>query len=219
MRGLRLGAKGERLRVLALGAHSDDIEIGLGGTILELIAQGVELEIDWCVLSGDADRHAEARASAEAFLLGAAEIRLHLRSFPDGRFPYAAPEIKSFFETLKDLPTPDLVFTHTREDRHQDHREVCQLTWNTFRDHLILEYEIPKWDGDLGRADTYIALSRPSIEQKCALLMEHFGTQRSKKWFDPDTFLGLARLRGLECTAPDRFAEAFYARKTLLSLS
>lgn len=216
MQGLRLAGPGERLRVLALGAHSDDIEIGCGGTILHWIACGIRLEIHWCVLSGNAARHAEARAAAEAFLEGAAAAEVELQSFRDGHFPYDGAALKAWFETLKSRPAPDVVLTHTRDDRHQDHREVCQLTWNTFRDHLILEYEIPKWDGDLGRPQLHVPLPAACLERKIALLMRHFGTQRSKRWFDEETFRGLARLRGMECCAPERYAEAFYAPKLSL---
>jgi LmbE family N-acetylglucosaminyl deacetylase len=218
MRGLRLAGPGERLRVLALGAHSDDIEIGCGGTILHWIASGVRIEVHWCVLSGTPDRHAEARAAAESFLEGAAVAEVELLSFRDGHFPYDGAALKAWFERLKSRPSPDVVLTHTRDDRHQDHREVCQLTWNTFRDHLILEYEIPKWDGDLGRPQLHVPLPAACLERKIALLMRHFGSQRSKRWFDEETFRGLARLRGMECCAPERYAEAFYTPKLSLLL-
>lgn len=216
MMALRLGQPGQRLRVLCPGAHADDIEIGCGGTLLELIARGLALEVQWCVLSASPDRAAEAEASAHDFLAGAADARIDVQAFRDGHFPYQGAEIKAWFETLKTRPTPDLVLTHTREDRHQDHREVCQLTWNTFRNHLVLEYEIPKFDGDLGVPSAYVPLTEATLQRKIDLLHAHFGTQRSKSWFDADTFRGLARLRGMECVAPDRFAEAFYGRKLVL---
>jgi LmbE family N-acetylglucosaminyl deacetylase len=219
MMPLSLARAGEPLRVLCLGAHCDDIEIGCGATILELIAQGVRLHVVWCVVGSTPPRAIEARASAEAFLEGAAEARIDIQSFRDGYFPTQTPLIKDWFETLKALPRPDLVLTHTRDDRHQDHREVCGLTWNTFRDHLILEYEIPKWDGDLGRPSVYAPVGEAMIDRKVDLLHRHYPSQVTKHWFDRDTFRGLARLRGLESNSPTRFAEAFYAPKLQLRLA
>lgn len=213
MRCLHEIGSGKRLTVVALGAHSDDIEIGAGGTILDLCARGVDLDIHWCVLSAVGRREEEARASALSFLEGAAAHQIDCGDFRDGYFPYA-PDLKDWFERLKTrCPAPDLVLTHRRDDAHQDHRTVSNLTWNTFRDATILEYEIPKWDGDLCQPNAYAALTAPGLERKIALLMRHFGTQRSKDWFDPETFRGLARLRGMECRAPSRYAEAFVARK------
>ncbi|MEK0084510.1 PIG-L deacetylase family protein [Benzoatithermus flavus] len=219
MRALTLAGSGGRLRILCLGAHADDIEIGCGATILDLIARGVRLEVDWCVLSATPVRAEEARASAMAFLEGAVEARIEVQGFRDGHFPWQGSAIKEWFEILKARPRPDLVLTHTRDDRHQDHREVCNLTWNTFRDHLILEYEIPKWDGDLGRPGLYVPVSEEAVERKVELLHRHFPTQATKPWFDRDTFRGLARLRGLECASPTRFAEAFFAPKLALDLA
>lgn len=219
MRALTLAGSGGRLRILCLGAHADDIEIGCGATILDLIARGVQLEVDWCVLSATPVRAEEARASAAAFLEGAAEARVEVQGFRDGHFPWQGSAIKEWLETLKARPRPDLILTHTRDDRHQDHREVCSLTWNTFRDHLILEYEIPKWDGDLGRPGLYVPVSEEAVERKVELLHRHFPTQAAKPWFDRDTFRGLARLRGLECASPTRFAEAFFAPKLALELA
>ncbi len=209
---------GERLRLLCLGAHADDIEIGCGGTILDLLARGVRLEVTWCVLSATPERVKEARASAAAFLAGAADVVVDVQDFRNAYFPSQNALIKDWFETLRALPTPDLILTHTRDDRHQDHREVCGLTWNTFRNHLILEYEIPKWDGDLGRPSVYLPVSEQAVERKVDLLHEHFPSQATKHWFDRDTFRGLARLRGLESGSPTRFAEAFYAPKVVVDL-
>lgn len=213
MRGLQLAAPGERLSVLCLGAHSDDIEIGLGATLLSMMERGVRLDVQWCVLSGAGVREREARASAESFLSQAASRQIEVMAFRDGFFPEESEAIKMWFEALKERAHPDLIFTHRRDDAHQDHRQVCQLTWNTFRDHCILEYEIPKWDGDVGQPNAYVAVSESAIRRKADLLISHFGSQRSKSWFDSETFLGLARLRGMECRAPDRYAEAFFARK------
>lgn len=218
MRSLTL-ATGECLRILCLGAHADDIEIGCGGTILDLLARGIRLEVTWCVLSATPVRAEEARASAAAFLEGAADTRVDVQGFRDGHFPWQASAIKEWFEMLKGLPRPDLILSHTRDDRHQDHREVCALTWNTFRDHLILEYEIPKWDGDLGRPSLYLPIREEALERKIELLHRCFPSQATKPWFDRDTFRGLARLRGLESGSPTRFAEAFFAPKLVLDLA
>ena len=214
---LKLPTKGDRLSVLCLGAHSDDIEIGAGAALLHWISAGVHLDVLWCVLSGSADREEEARESAADFLTGATNARVEVMPFRDGYFPSEGEKIKAWFEALKPRFQPDLIFTHRRDDAHQDHREVCRHTWNTFRDHLVLEYEIPKWDGDLGQPNLYVPIAGPILERKIDLLAKHFGTQRSKHWFDRETFSGLARLRGMECRAEDRYAEAFFARKVTLA--
>jgi LmbE family N-acetylglucosaminyl deacetylase len=216
MKALQLAAPGEHLSVLCLGAHSDDIEIGAGGSILYMMDRGIRLDVHWCVLSGAAEREREARSSATDFLSGAATAKIDVMSFRDGFFPEQGEAIKSWFETLKQRVNPDLILTHRRDDAHQDHRQVCRLTWNTFRDHCILEYEIPKWDGDLGQPNLYMPLSACALQRKIELLMTHFGSQRSKQWFDRETFQGLARLRGMECRAPELYAEAFFARKLRL---
>lgn len=213
MLGLDLAQPGRKLSVLAIGAHSDDIEIGAGGVILSWIDAGAEVEADWCVLSAAGERAQEARASANDFLKGAARSDLHFAEFRDGYFPAERAAVKDWIEGLKSL-APDVILTHAGNDAHQDHRLLSELTWNAFRDHLILEYEIPKWDGDLGRPNLYVALSEPVMARKIFLLNEHFGSQRSKSWFDEETFRSLARLRGMECRT--RYAEAFYARKLLL---
>ena len=217
MTPLKLPAAGDRLSVLCLGAHSDDIEIGVGATLLQWIAAGAELNVLWCVLSAAAEREEEARKSAGAFLSGARNARVDVMQFRDGFFPAEGEAIKNWFEALKLRFQPDIILTHCRDDAHQDHREVCRHTWSTFRDHLILEYEIPKWDGDLGRPNLYVPVAAQALERKIELLMSHFGTQRSKHWFDEDTFRGLARLRGMECRAHERYAEAFFARKVILT--
>jgi LmbE family N-acetylglucosaminyl deacetylase len=217
MKGLPLAKPGEALSVLCLGAHSDDIEIGAGGAILGWIASGVKLHAHWCVLSASGPRADEASASAEAFLEGAAGRTIELQSFRDGYFPHQT-DIKDWFEDVKRRVRPDLVLTHRRDDAHQDHRHVCSLTWNSFRDHLILEYEIPKWDGDTAQPNVYVPLTAAIMERKAALLDAHFGTQRSKDWFDGETFRSLARLRGMECRAPERYAEGFVLRKGVLSV-
>lgn len=216
LKTLRLAGPGDRLSVLCLGAHSDDIEIGAGGTLLYWIAQGVALDVSWCVLGAEGERESEARASAEDVLQGSANSEIETLPFRNSHFPMYAAEIKEWFEQLKTRVAPDIIFTHLREDAHQDHREIARHTWNTFRDHLILEYEIPKWDGDIGRPNLYVPLPQDIMQRKISLLTEHFGSQRTRHWFDEDTFRGLARLRGMECRAPQRYAEAFFGHKIAL---
>jgi LmbE family N-acetylglucosaminyl deacetylase len=217
MKTFQLAGAGDRLSVLCLGAHSDDIEIGTGATLLTLLARGVLLDIHWCVLSGADERYQEAKASAADFVSMAEKSSVEIKSFRDGFFPEQGEVIKSWFETLKIKVNPDVIFTHHRNDAHQDHREVSRLTWNTFRDHCILEYEIPKWDGDLSQPNLYMPLTPDILERKIELLAMHFGTQRSKHWFDAEIFRGLARLRGMECRAPERYAEGFFGRKLTLA--
>jgi LmbE family N-acetylglucosaminyl deacetylase len=216
MKELQLAAPGDRLSVLCLGAHSDDIEIGAGATLLSMQERGVRLDVHWCVLSGVGEREKEARASASDFLAAAESSQIEVMSFRDGLFPEQGDAIKSWFTALKERVDPDLILTHRRGDAHQDHRQVCRLTWNTFRNHCILEYEIPKWDGDMGQPNLYVAISASALKRKIDLLITHFGSQRSKHWFDSETFLALARLRGMECRAPELYAEAFLGRKLAL---
>lgn len=197
-------------RLLCLGAHSDDIEIGAGATVLRILRENPDVEVTWVVFSGDEQRHGEARASAELFLQPISKRSLVLHSFRDAWFPSQMTEIKRAFELLKTLD-PDLILTHTRDDRHQDHRVINELTWNAFRSHQIWEYEIPKWDGDLGTPNLYVPVEPDDVDTKIAALMSAFGTQRCKHWFDEETFRGLMRIRGLESNA--RYAEGFYARK------
>lgn len=213
MRGLHFGPGGSSLSILCLGAHSDDIEIGVGGTLLNWISTGQVLDVHWCVASATGAREQEARSSAADFLAGARSTTVELADFKDGFFPYQGAELKSWVEDLKRRAAPDVIFTHRRDDAHQDHRELCQLTWNAFRDHVVLEYEIPKWDGDIGQPNFYVPIRAKDLERKIELLDKHFSTQRSKDWFDAETFRGLARLRGMECRAEERYAEAFVARK------
>jgi LmbE family N-acetylglucosaminyl deacetylase len=215
MRGFRFdAAAGRPPRVLAIGAHADDIEIGCGGTVLRLTEDFPSLEFKWVVLTSNRDRMAEARRSAEAFL-GPAARTIELPGFPDGFLPYSGREVKQFFETLKPF-APDLILTHCRGDLHQDHRLACELTWNTFRDHLILEYEIPKYDGDLGTPNFYVPLGETHVRRKIDLLAEHFASQQVKHWYEREMFLGLMRIRGMECHVAGH-AEAFYCRKVVLA--
>jgi LmbE family N-acetylglucosaminyl deacetylase len=217
MKPLRLAAPGDRLSVLCLGAHSDDIEIGAGATLLSMQERGVRLDVHWCVLSGSGERESEARASASKFLAAAQSSQVEVMAFRDGLFPEQGDAIKSWFTALRDRVNPDVILTHRKGDAHQDHQHVCRLTWNTFRDHCILEYEIPKWDGDMSQPNLYVPISASVLKRKIDLLITHFGSQRSKQWFDSETFLGLARLRGIECRAPERYAEAFFSRKLVLT--
>jgi LmbE family N-acetylglucosaminyl deacetylase len=204
------------LTLLAIGAHSDDIEIGCGGTILKLAEAGALAEVWWVVLTGETSRAAEARRSAEAMLAGVPTTHVILERFRDGYFPYDGAAIKDVFERLKGECSPDVILTHQRADLHQDHRVTCELTWNTYRDHLILEYEIPKYDGDMSVPNLFVSLEESLCRRKIDHLMEHFGTQRSKRWFAEDLFAGLLRLRGMECNSPTFHAEAFHCRKALL---
>jgi LmbE family N-acetylglucosaminyl deacetylase len=217
---LSVGNEGTQLRrVLCVGAHSDDIEIGCGGTLLQLLEHCPDLDVRWIVLSGDERRAQEARCAASLFLTRAGNADVVVKGFRDGFFPYVGADIKSFFEELKRDYSPDLIFTHRRVDLHQDHRLVSELTWNTFRDHMILEYEIPKYDGDLTTPNVYIPLDDATRRKKVALLMQAFASQRDKRWFTPDTFEGLLRLRGIECASPTGYAEAFHAHKVVLDWS
>jgi LmbE family N-acetylglucosaminyl deacetylase len=199
-----------KCRVLCLGAHSDDIEIGCGGTLLRLARECPDLELMWVVFSAEGSRKREAKASAKSFLGSAVQIRIRVESFRASYFPFQAEEIKGVFESLKPFQ-PDVVFTHYREDRHQDHRVVSDLTWNTFRNHLILEYEIPKYDGDLGQPNAFVALHPEQVEHKIKTLLEVYSSQTSRPWFDAEMLRGILRLRGVECRAD--YAEAFHVRK------
>lgn len=203
-------------RILCIGAHSDDIEIGCGGTVLRLLARYPELEVRWIVLSGNEQRADEARCAASLFLRDAMGAEVSVHTFRDGFFPFVGAAIKEFFEELKREQSPDLIFTHSRDDLHQDHRVVADLTWNTFRDHAILEYEIPKFDGGLVSPNFFVPIDDETRQRKVAYLMRAFGSQRDKRWFTEDTFTALLRLRGVECASPSGSAEGFQARKLVL---
>ncbi len=212
---LHAGAS-EALTILCLGAHSDDIEIGCGGTVLRLAEQYPRGVFHWVVFSAIGARESEARSGATLFV-GPSRLKGPLlKTFPDGFMPFSGAEVKAVFEELKQAISPDLIFTHNRKDAHQDHRLLAELTWNTFRDHLILEYEIPKYDGDLGRPGVFVPLSAAGCQKKIGYIMDAFKSQHSKRWFQQDTFLSLMRLRGMECNAPSGYAEAFYCRKLVL---
>jgi LmbE family N-acetylglucosaminyl deacetylase len=203
------------LRLLFIGAHSDDIEIGCGGAATELTRRYPEAVVHWIVLSAGTGRAAEARRAARRMLRGVADVNVVVKDFRISYFPTQLASIKDYFEELKEL-RPDVVFTHCREELHQDHRVTGELTWNTFRDHVILEYEIPKYDGGLGSPSVFVPLSASTVRRKVDVLMKVYATQRDKQWFTPSTFEGLMRLRGIECNAPSGYAEAFYSRKMVL---
>lgn len=205
------------LRILCLGCHSDDIEIGCGGTILSLAGEYTDCEFHWVVFSAIGSREEEARKAASQFVDPAQFRGLVLRHFSDGFMPFVGAEIKAVFEELKQSMRPDLIFTHNRMDAHQDHRLIAEMTWNTFRDHLILEYEVPKYDGDMGQPGVFVPLPLNLCEKKVSLIIDTFQSQHGKRWFQRETFLSLMRLRGMECNAPSGYAEAFYCRKLLLS--
>jgi LmbE family N-acetylglucosaminyl deacetylase len=201
------------LKVLFLGAHSDDIEIGCGGTIIRLACENTDIEVTWVVFSAIGAREAEAIESAQEFLRDVQHKQIVVYAFKDGYFPYHGPDIKNIFEQLKQDLLPDLIFTHYRHDLHQDHRVICDLTWNTWRDHFILEYEIPKYDGDLGAPNFFVNLDKDHCERKIDALIRFFQTQGNKHWFTPETFHAILRIRGVECKSAGGYAEAFYARK------
>ena len=213
---LELSRKGSPLRVLCLGAHSDDIEIGCGGTILKLTGEGEKPRFHWVVFSAAGRRRREAREGAEAFLAGAGRKAIIVKNFKDGFFPYSGKEIKNCFEGLKRLIKPDLIFTHHRMDLHQDHRLVSEMTWNTFRDHLILEYEIPKFDADLGTPNVFSHLDAALCQRKLDLILRHFRSQAGNHWFTEETFRAILRIRGIESNSPSQYAEAFHCRKSVL---
>lgn len=201
------------LRILCLGAHCDDIEIGCGGTILKLLAETGHAEVRWLVFSSDAQRGKEAERAADRFLNAASSRTVQVNAFRDAFFPFLGADIKEYFQKLQADFSPDLIFTHCRDDLHQDHRVIAELTWNTFRDHLILEYEIPKYDGDLGSPNVFVHLDERLCQQKVDYILQCFPTQHQKQWFTKDTFLATLRIRGIQSNSPTRYAEGFYCRK------
>jgi len=201
--------------VLLLGAHCDDLEIGCGGTILQMAERWPRTKFVWVTLSSDTERAAETQVAARRLLDGARDAIIRVEQFRGSHFPYDGAQLKEYFETLKAYE-PDLILTHYRQDLHQDHRVTNELTWNTFRDHLILEYEIPKFDGDIGVPNTYVPVPLRLLQQKIQILLECFPSQLYRKWYTRSTFEAIARLRGIECNAPEGYAEAFYGRKNRL---
>lgn len=205
-------------RILCLGAHCDDIEIGCGGTILTLTERSRDLAFTWVVFSSDKEREREAMDSARAFLRDAKKRDIVIKTFRDGFFPFIGAEIKEYFEELKERLSPDLVLTHYRNDLHQDHRLISELTWNTFRNHLILEYEIPKYDGDFGSPNVFVPLEESICHRKVDYILNYYKTQSNKHWFSKELFLSMLRLRGMEANGSGSYAEAFYGRKLALGL-
>jgi LmbE family N-acetylglucosaminyl deacetylase len=212
---VRLGNRQDGLRLLLIGAHCDDIEIGCGGTLFRLSDEYKIEEAKWIVFTSTPERSIEAKKSAGYFLQKFSTHEVVIKNFKDGFLPVTGEEVKNYFEDLKHFK-PDVIFTHYRHDLHQDHRFLCELTWNTFRDHLILEYEIPKYDGDLDHPNFFVPLDSALVEKKIEAIVECFPSQRSKQWFDRETFYALMRIRGLECASNTRYAEAFYVRKSIL---
>jgi LmbE family N-acetylglucosaminyl deacetylase len=213
---LNFGNKRGKLRVLCLGAHSDDVEIGCAGTLLQWMREYGAMEVTWAVFCGDGARADEARASARALLRGAEKNDLVLGGFTDAHLPADFANVKAFVASIRQRIEPDVILTHRLEDRHQDHRLIAELTWQTWRDHLVLEYEIPKFEGDLGQPNLYVPLDAAIADRKVRHLMKYFGSQRSKSWFTPETFRGLLHLRGIECRASSGMAEAFHLRKATM---
>jgi len=203
-------------KILCLGAHADDIEIGCGGTVLRWLEEHANLEFYWVVLSSNAKRKREALEGASSFLKGARKKTVLVEQFRDGFLPYSGAAVKEYIESIKKRFSPDIVLTHYRDDRHQDHRLVSDLTWNTFRRELILEYEIPKYDGDLGQPNLFMHLSEKVCRKKVRHILDVYQTQAQKHWFTEDTLLALMRLRGVESCATGKYAEAFYCRKMIL---
>jgi LmbE family N-acetylglucosaminyl deacetylase len=208
-----VGSAGRALRILCLGAHADDVEIGCGGTIMRMISENKQPEVYWVVFSALGQRRREARTSARIVLAELQKKTIVTKGFRDGFFPFEGIAIKDEFEALSRLFSPDLIFTHYRDDRHQDHRLISDLTWNTFRDHLILEYEIPKYDGDLGSPNFFMDLDESICRKKCKHILKSFESQKTKSWFTEETFMSLGWIRGMESRSTGKYAEAFYCRK------
>jgi len=203
-------------KILCLGAHCDDIEIGCGGSLLKIIRTMKDVHVYWVVFSSDERREKEALKSANDFLKSLKKKKIVIKKFRNSFFPYYGAEIKEYFEQLKKDFSPDIIFTHFRNDLHQDHRLISELTWNTYRNHLILEYEIPKYDGDFGSPNFFVHFDETISRKKIENIMKYFKSQCDKAWFTRDTFLSLLRLRGVESNAPDKYAEGFYCRKIIL---
>jgi LmbE family N-acetylglucosaminyl deacetylase len=213
MLNIKFFNEAKKPKILCLGAHADDIEIGCGGTILRLISEVPEPQFYWVVLSGGEERAKEARQSAQVFLRDVGSKVIDVQDFRESYFPFCGAEIKDFFEKLSREFSPDLIFTHCRNDAHQDHRLLSALTWNTFRDHFIMEYEIPKYDGDLGNPNLYVCLNEAVVKRKVECICDAFQSQTEKQWFTEDTFRSILRIRGVESNSPSKYAEAFYCRK------
>lgn len=204
-------------KILCLGSHCDDIEIGCGGTILKLIESYQNSVFYWVVFSSNQTRTDEARESANTFLNNTKSKNVVFKNFRDGFFPSSIRDIKEYFEELKHNFSPDLILTHYRNDLHQDHRLISELTWNTFRNHFILEYEVPKYDGDLGSPNFFVHLDESMCRRKIQYILNCFKSQKERSWFEEETFFAMLRIRGIESNSPSKYAEAFYCRKTVLA--
>lgn len=200
------------LTILCLGAHCDDVEIGCGGTLMTLVERHPGSRFEWVIFTREGERERESRKAAAA-IHGAGGAGVEVLDFRMSYLPFEGSKVKDHFESIKKRVRPDVIFTHRLEDRHQDHRLLAELTWNTFRDHLVLEYEIPKYEGDLGQPNLYVPLSEAHVVRKLDLLVDCFPSQASRSWFSRDLFQAHLRLRGMECNAPSGHAEAFTARK------
>lgn len=211
-------SENECLKILCLGAHCDDIEIGCGGTLLSLLDRNPNVELHWQVFTSSQERKKEAEEGARLFCQKAQSLSVHILDFPDGYLPYEGANMKREMEGVKASFSPDLIFTHYHKDAHQDHRKISELTWNTFRNHLIFEYEIPKWDGDMGQPNTFIELSQDIAQKKIDFLQQVYNTQKQKRWFTNDLFHSIMRIRGMECNSESQLAEAFYTRKLSIKL-
>jgi LmbE family N-acetylglucosaminyl deacetylase len=214
MMGFKLD-KNQGIKILCLGSHCDDIEIGCGGTLLSILQKSKNVEVHWIVFSSDSRREKEARSSANIFLECAGSKTIKIEKFRNGFFPYTGGEIKDYFEGMKQGFSPDVIFTHYRMDLHQDHRTISELTWNTFRNHLILEYEIPKYDGDFGTPNFFVPLEFPICQRKISNVLNYFKTQGDKHWLTEDLLYSILRIRGMECVSATKYAEAFYCRKII----
>jgi LmbE family N-acetylglucosaminyl deacetylase len=207
------------IKILCLGSHCDDIEIGCGGTLLSILQKSKNVEVQWVVFSSDPIREKEARSSADIFLESAGRKTIKVEKFRNGFFPYVGGKIKDYFEEMKESTSPDLIFTHYHNDLHQDHRTISELTWNTFRSHLILEYEIPKYDGDFGTPNLFVPLEPSICHRKVDNVLKSFKTQGDKHWLTEDLLFSILRIRGMECVSMTKYAEAFYCRKITLEIS
>lgn len=199
--------------ILCLGAHCDDIEIGSGGTLLRLQEEYPQLKFHWVIFSSNNQRKAEAHACSKEFIKNNASLDLTVLKCRESYFPFTAVEIKECFELLKQQFSPDLIFTHYHQDAHQDHRLISDLTWNTFRHHLILEYMIPKYEGEHGIPNFFVTLPIEAVQHKVNSIYNYYASQQEKHWFSKETFLAVMRLRGIESLSPSGYAEGFYARK------
>jgi len=205
--------QGIKQEILCLGAHCDDIEIGCGGTLLRLGETQPQTHVHCVIFSSSPIRKKETLKALGTILKGFEQTTIEILEFRNSYFPYVAQEIKEYFESLKTKIDPNLILSHFRDDRHQDHRLISDLTWNSFRDHMILEYEIPKYDGDIGQPNTYIEIPEPEVVKKTACIIDCFPSQKNHDWFTEETFRALMRLRGIECNARSGYAEAYHCRK------